>query len=93
MAERSGDTKERHWRGGRRRWFWGLLDDLGVRRVMEIRRCSSWEVCGEDGGRGLVLDTKNEETELQAQYINISPPRPLPIKVIKNIYVSKQFTF
>jgi hypothetical protein len=51
----------------------GLLDDLGVRRVMEIRRCRSWEVCGEDGGWGLVLDsygkTKNDETELQAQGI------------------------
>jgi hypothetical protein len=57
MAERSGDTTERHWRGVRRRWFLGLLDDLGVWRVMEIQKCSSWEVRGEDGGRELVSDS------------------------------------
>jgi hypothetical protein len=43
-------------------------------------------LCGEDGGRGLVLDsygkTKNEETELQARYINSSRPRPSVSKLL-----------
>jgi len=57
MVERSGDAKERHWRDVRR-WFGGLSDDLGLRRVMGIRRRSSLEVRDEDGGRELVSDRR-----------------------------------
>jgi hypothetical protein len=41
----------------------GLSDDLGVQPAIEIQRCSSWEIRGENRGRELVSDSHGEPDE------------------------------